>query len=192
MQKIKFVFSSLFFLISLITNGQWEVGGGLGLSIPISGYNEVIKTGWLANAEGKYRMNNKKFAVGMKAQFVRMQNDNNPNDQFQNARMTLAPLIFTAEYGAVKGKVQPYIMGGLGISFFSFHYEISNTEGKSINNISFTMMPLAGLRFAASEKLLPFIETGFVLIADGPPQGFPKADKITGYNGITAGVNYRF
>jgi len=129
----------------------------------------------------------------MKAHFTRLQKDNNPNDQFQNARMTIAPLLFTAEWTiSTKGNLQPYLTGGLGISFFNFNYEISPGDGKTIFNVSFTMMPQAGLRYKASEHVFPFIEWGLVLLADGPPIGFPKSSEITGYNAITAGVAYRF
>ena len=74
----------------------------------------------------------------------------------------------------------------------NFNYEISPGDGKTVFNVSFTMMPEAGLRYKASENLYPFIETSLVVLADGPPIGFPKSSKATGYNAITAGVTYRF
>jgi opacity protein-like surface antigen len=190
--KLKFFITVSFVLLSKSIFSQWEIGAGLGITLPITGYGEVLKTGWLLNADSRYRFKKGNFAVGMKAQYVRLQNDKNPADQFQNARMTIAPLIFTAEYAAIKGQVQPYITGGLGITFFNLNYDTSPTTGESINNVSFTMMPLVGLRYAASKDIYPFIESGFVLLADGPPIGFPKGEKMTGYNNITAGVCYRF
>lgn len=171
---------------------QWEAGAGAGVALPITGYSEVLKTGWLLNADGRYRFKKGNFAVGMKTQFVRLQNDKNPSDQFQNARMTIAPVIFTAEYSATGGKVQPYVTGGLGISFFNLNYDTSPTTGEAVNNVSFTMMPAAGLRYAPSNNIYPFIEWDLILIADGPPIGFPKGEKLTGYNSIHAGVCYRF
>jgi opacity protein-like surface antigen len=129
----------------------------------------------------------------MKANMARLQKDNNANDTFFNARMTVAPVLFIAEFGIpVKGRLQPYLTGGLGISFFSLNYDVSPTEGRSVFNVSFTMMPLAGVRYEASRNLYPFLETGVVLLADGPPVGFPQGSKMTGYNAITAGVQYRF
>ena len=190
--KLKFFIAVVFIFISKSIFSQWETGAGLGISLPITGYGEVLKTGWLLNADGRYRFKKGNFAVGMKAQYVRLQNDKNPADQFQNARMTIAPVIFTAEYSSIKGSLQPYIAGGLGITFFNLNYDTSPTTGESVNNVSFTMMPLVGLRYAASKNIYPFIESGFVLLADGPPIGFPKGEKVTGYNNITAGVCYRF
>ena len=190
--KLKFFIAVIFVLTSKTIFSQWETGAGLGISLPITGYGEVLKTGWLINADGRYRFKKGNFAVGMKAQYVRMQNDKNPSDAFQNARMTIAPVIFTAEYSSIKGSVQPYITGGLGITFFNLNYDTSPTTGESVNNVSFTMMPLVGLRYAASKNIYPFIESGFVFLADGPPIGFPKGEKMTGYNNIAAGVCYRF
>jgi opacity protein-like surface antigen len=174
-------------------NAQWEVGVGGGVAMPITGYKEVLKTGWLLNGEGKYRFGKGAFAVGMKTHFTRLQKDKNPNDTFQNARMTTAPVIFTAEYGIpVKGSFQPYITGGLGITLFSLNYDTSPTTGTSDFNVSFTMMPLIGLRYVASKNIYPFIEAGLILLADGAPIGFPQGEKMTGYNSIVAGVQYRF
>ena len=190
--KLKFFIAVIFVLTSKTIFGQWETGAGLGISLPITGYGEVLKTGWLLNADGRYRFKKGNFAIGMKAQYVRLQNDKNPADAFQNARMTIAPLIFTAEYASIKGSLQPYLTGGLGITFFNLNYDTSPTTGESVNNVSFTMMPLVGIRYAASKNIYPFIETGFVLIADGPPIGFPKGEKMTGYNNITTGICYRF
>ena len=190
--KLKFFIALVFILTSKNIFSQWETGVGLGISLPITGYGEVLKAGWLLNADGRYRFKKGNFAIGMKAQYVRLQNDKNPADPFQNARMTIAPLIFTAEYASIKGSLQPYITGGLGITFFNLNYDTSPTTGESVNNVSFTMMPLVGIRYASSKNIYPFIESGFALLADGPPIGFPKGEKMTGYNNITAGVCYRF
>jgi hypothetical protein len=54
------------------------------------------------------------------------------------------------------------------------------------------MMPLVGFRYKASDHLYPFLESGFVILADGPPIGFPMGEKVTGYNFISAGLQYRF
>src|SRR5215471_12073953 len=95
--------------ISFHGYSQWELSIGPGVAFPITGYGEVVKTGWLLEAEGKYRLK-KNFALGLKTQFTRLQKDKNANDAFQQARMTVAPLLFTAEYGDfVKGNIQPYL-----------------------------------------------------------------------------------
>jgi opacity protein-like surface antigen len=190
--KLKSIVTICFILCVCISKAQWEVGLGAGIGLPLTGYSEVVKTGWLLNAEGKYRFQSN-WAVGMKTQFARLQKDKDPNDAFQNARITVAPLLFVAEYGRFsKGSLQPYATGGLGISFFSVNYDTTPTEGTSEFNVSFTMMPQLGLRYAASPNVYPFIESGLVLLADGPPIGFPKGEKMTGYGFINLGVHYQF
>jgi len=193
---MKLIITICFILYACISQAQWEVNLGAGAGLPITGYSKVIKTGWLLEAEGKYRLK-KNFALGINTQFTRLQKDKNPNDAFLQARMTIAPLLFIAEYGEfVKGKIQPYLTGGLGISFFSINYEDSlvqwTSQGTSISNVSFTMMPQIGFRMAVSKKVYPFLESGLILLMDGPPIGFPKGEKVTGYGFITAGVHYKF
>ena len=182
-----------FLLLSSISYAQWEVSLGPGITLPITGYGEVVNSGWTLDAEGKYRIK-KTFAVGLKAQFTRLQKDKDANDAFVDSRFTIAPLLFTAEYGNfLNGSLQPSLTAGIGISFFNINYgDTLSPQTTALNNVSFTMMPQIGLRYAASKNVFPFIESGLILIADGPPISFPKSDQITGYAFITAGVLYRF
>lgn len=185
-----------FISLSLISRAQWEVGAGIGVSLPITGYSKVVKPGHVVfNVEGKYRFKSGNFALGLKTQMARFSKDKNPDDDFHGAKLTVAPVLFTAEYGMNKsGNFQPYIAGGLGLSFFAVSYNSSPTtiDDKSIFNVSFTMMPLVGIRYKASQQLYPFIESGLVLLADGPPIGFPKGDKMTGYHFVSTGIQYHF
>jgi hypothetical protein len=138
----------LLLLLTSFVHAQWELGFGPGVGLPITGYQEVLKSGWLLNAEGKCRFKKGNFAVGLKAHFTRLQNDKNPADSFQNARMTIAPILIIVEYRIpVKGKLEPYISGGLGVSLFSLNYDTSPTAGKSVFNVSFTMAPVIGVNY---------------------------------------------
>lgn len=174
---------------------QWQVDAGVGVSFPITGYGKVVKTGFVIfNADGQYRFKSG-LAVGMKIQMARFAKDNNPADSFFDAKITVAPVLFTAEYAFNRSKnFQPYVTGGLGLSFFAVSYNSSPTaiDDKQISNVSFTMMPLVGFRYKANEHLYPFLESGFVILADGPPIGFPMGEKATGYNFISAGLQYKF
>jgi hypothetical protein len=194
--KTRIVITVYFLSLSLLSGAQWEVGAGTGISLPVTGYSKVVKPGHtIFNLEGKYRFKAGNFALGFKTQMARFSKDKNPADAFHGAKLTVAPLLFTAEYGMNKsGNFQPYIAGGLGLSFFALSYNSSSTaiDDKSVFNVSFTMLPLIGFRYKASKRLYPFIESGLVLLADGPPAGFPKGEKMTGYNFISTGVIYHF
>jgi hypothetical protein len=174
---------------------QWQVDAGVGVSFPITGYGKVVKTGFLIfNTDGQYKFKSG-LAVGMKIQMARFAKDNNPADSFYGAKITVAPVLFSAEYTLNRSKnFQPYITGGPGFIFFAVSYNSSPTavDDKQIFNVSFTMMPLVGFRYKASEHLYPFVESGFIILADGPPVGFPVGEKATGYNFISAGLQYRF
>src|SRR5688572_12517356 len=156
---IKKLFVLIFVSISFTVNAQWELDLGAGIGAPITGYGEVLKNGWLIKAGGRYRLGKGNFALGMQMHYTRLQKDKNPNDAFQNARMTLAPILFTAEYTiSTKGNLQPYITGGLGLTLFSLNYDISPTAGESVFNVSFSMMPQVGLRYKASEHVYIFAD----------------------------------
>ena len=174
---------------------QWQVDAGAGVSFPMTGYGKVVKTGFLIfNLDGQYKFKSG-LAVGVKIQMARFAKDNNPADSFYGAKITVAPVLFSAEYTLNRSKnFQPYITGGVGLSFFAVSYNSSPTavDDKQIFNVSFTMMPLVGFRYKASEHLYPFVESGFIILADGPPVGFPVGEKATGYNFISAGLQYRF
>jgi len=191
--KITFFFTLLF--LSLHSFSQWEASAGAGVSIPITSYAKVVKTGVVIfNLTGGYRLHNG-IALGIRVQDARFAKDKNASDTFYGAKVTVAPVLATIEYSFNRtANLQPYISGGLGISFFAVSYNASATgvEDRQINNVSFTMMPLIGLRYKANQHIFPYLETGLVMITDGPPQGFPKSEKLTGYNFVTAGVQYRF
>jgi opacity protein-like surface antigen len=174
---------------------QWQVDAGVGVTFPVTGYGKVVKTGFLIfNADGQYRFKSG-LGVGMKIQMARFAKDNNPADSFFDAKITVAPVLLTAEFTFNRSKnFQPYVTGGLGLSFFAVSYNSSPTaiDDKQISNVSFTMMPLVGFRYKVNEHLYAFLELGFVILADGPPIGFPMGEKATGYNFISAGLQYKF
>ena len=182
-------------ILSLHSFSQWEASAGAGVSIPITSYAKVVKTGVVIfNLTGGYRLHNG-IALGIRVQDARFAKDKNASDTFYGAKVTVAPVLATIEYSFNRtANLQPYISGGLGISFFAVSYNASATgvEDRQINNVSFTMMPLIGLRYKANQHIFPYLETGLVMITDGPPQGFPKSEKLTGYNFVTTGVQYRF
>lgn len=177
-------------------NAQWTVGAGLGISLPITGYSEVVKPGMtIFNLHAKRSLGSGNLAIGAITQMSRFAEDNDPMDSFYDAKLTVAPVIFTLDYTInVSGKLQPYVSGGIGLSFYSFSYNSSPTtiDDQSVFNVSFSMMPLIGLRYKVSEHLSPFLETGFNLVMDGPPVGFPEGNKITGYQFISLGLQYAF
>src|SRR4029079_11600345 len=180
-RKKYFVLAALLFAM-MNSFAQWELAAGVGDALPITGYGEVLKKGWLLNAEAKRRLGKGNFALGTESHFVRLQRDKNSSDAFGNARMTIVPLVFTGEYETVliNNKWKPFVSGGLGITVFNLNYDSGPFQHNAYTNVSFTMSPKFGLRYALAENLIPFIQSSLILIADGPPVGFPKGEKLTG------------
>src|SRR5215468_8023430 len=92
-------FSVLFVIFfSTRTIAQWQVDAGAGVSFPVTGYGKVVETGFVIfNTDGQYRFKSG-LAVGVKIQMARFAKDNNPTDSFYDAKITVAPILFTAEY----------------------------------------------------------------------------------------------
>jgi len=194
--KTKILVTLICISISLVANAQWSVGAGLGPSFPVTGYGQVVETGvQIFNLQGKHTLGKGKLLLGADIQMARFSEDKNPTDAYYESKLTVAPVIFTLDYQMnLSHKLQPYITYGLGLSFFVFSYTSSPTEidDQSIFNVSFSMMPALGLKYQASSHLYPFVETGLVLLMDGPPVGFPEGEHVTGYEFVTIGLMYKF
>jgi hypothetical protein len=189
-KKLALIIIVILFSASNVS-AQGEIQIGTGVALPITGYRQVLKNGWLLSAEGRSRFGKGNFAMGMKAHFTRLQKDKTVEDAFHNSRMTIGSLLFTNEYeGNINQKLRPFFSLGLGISLFNLNYDSNTDQHTALTNVSFTMAPQLGLRYAASKQTFVFVESSLVLIADGPPPGFPKSDRMTGYNAIVAGVGY--
>lgn len=174
-----------------IAFAQWNLRLNAGAAIPLTGYSEVVNTRYLIGIDGHYRLK-ETFSLGLETALTRLVNDKDATDEFMDARLTIAPLLFVAEKELSVSALRPYIAAGLGISFFNLHYETSPTEGHTDSNVSFTMAPQLGLKYLTSASWSYFVETDLVLLADGPPQGLPMGEKMTGYWGIKIGASYTF
>jgi hypothetical protein len=121
-----------------------------------------------------------------------MHDDNNSSDKFQNAKLEQIPIEVNADYELLKKKLIPYVGLGLGVSLYNLNYESSPTNGETIFNVSFSAMPLVGLRFNTNSNIYPFFEVNCPFVMDGPPIGAGESDKATGYVGVAVGISYRF
>src|SRR4029078_3019491 len=133
--KKYFVLAALLFAI-MNSYAQWELAAGVGDALPITGYREVLKKGWLLSAEAKHRFGKGNFALGAESHFVRLQKDKNSSDAFGNARMTIVPLVFSAEYetALINNKWKPFVSGGLGITVFNLNYDSGPFQQNAYTN----------------------------------------------------------
>ena len=191
--QLKKLITLLPFFVFTRAFSQWEVSGGGGVAVPITGYGKVVRSGYAFNLDGRYRLK-PHLATGMRLQVARFARDKNPTDQFHGAKLTVVPVVFNLEYSFGAGKLKPYLSGGVGISFFVLSDNSSATaiDDKEIFNVSFTMAPLAGIRYSPHHHLYACLESGFAILADGPPVGFPMGEKVTGHHFIAVGVGYKF
>lgn len=182
--------------MTTIAHAQWTLGVGTGPAFPITGYAEVVEPGMnIFNLQGNQQVKSGPIRLGMNIQMARFAKDKNPEDAFYEAKITVAPVLFTIDYTFCHDcDWQPYLSAGIGLSFYVVSYNSSpdTIDDQSDFNTNFTMMPKAGLRYRASDHLYPFIETGLVTLMDGPPVGFPEGYNVTGYQFVALGVSYTF
>ena len=177
--------------IYLLAQG-WETTGLAGYAKPVTGYGEVVKAGWSVRGQGLYRFL-KGFATGFHLGVARFAKDKNPIDSWDEAKITTVSLLGVAEFEFNrKTTVRPYVAGGIGLSLFVISRNTGNVFDKDITNVSFTLFPRAGVRVFVTDHLAVDFSGDAVLLADGPPVGFPKADRLTGYLGINGGIAYKF
>ena len=181
------------FVIPIFLFAQgWETEGIAGYANPITGYGEVVKAGWSVRAQGSYRFL-RGFATGFQLGVARFAKDKNPTDSWNEAKITTISMVGFGEFEFNrKTTVRPYVAGGIGATIFVVSRNTGNVFDKDITNVSFTLSPRAGLKIFLTDHLALDLNGDAVLIADGPPIGFPKANLLTGYFGINGGIAYRF
>jgi len=190
------------FLLPITGNAQWSVGIEYNMALPITGYGEVFKTGSNFNLEGKYHFT-KGWGVGFQTGAARFENSKEGSIAVNDPKLTVVPLIFTAEYEASREKtIRPFFAAGLGLSIFTFSYYVDNpVNSKNDTNASFTMSPQIGVRFFITKNTMSYLKGSYIFVMDGPPvimepslpvTTFPESDKATGYAGIAFGFSYRF
>lgn len=193
---------SYLIFIPAAVNAQWSVGLEYNLAFPITGYGEVFKTGSNFNADAKYHFKNG-WGVGFQTGAARFANSKEGSIAVNNPKLTVVPLIFTAEYEASReGMIRPFFAGGLGLSIYTFSYYVDNPVlSTNETNVSFTMSPQVGVRFFIAKNTMSYLKGSYVFVMDGPPvitepslpvATFPESDKATGYAGIAFGFSYRF
>jgi len=173
---------------------QWETGGAMGVSFPVTGYGGVVKTGWMARISGDYKFGKGLFATGLDLNVARFAKDKTSTDQWDESKLTLISFLFPAEFEFNrKSKLTFYISPAIGLSIYVFSYNSGvYADDASITNVSFTLAPSAGVRYKFSNHLFLDMRFAAIYLTDGPPVGFPKSDQATGYNAISAGIKYRF
>lgn len=180
----------LFFTVQ--SKAQWTFQAGVGIASPITGYGTITDGGLLLQADINKRLKNvPRLGIGLTLGWARMHQDNNTSDKFGNARLDVVPILVTADYELFHFVVRPYIGLGLGVSMFNLAYDTTPTTGDAETNVSFCMMPRAGIRLRFLSLFQPFFEVNLPMVMDGPPQGAGEADKLTGYWGVLFGVGLR-
>lgn len=187
--------TALFFLLCLCAGNlqaQWTLQPGVGVALPITGFHTISGPGPMLHIDFNKRLQDSPWGLGFMLGWGRMHHDENSGDIFQNARLDQVPFLFTLDYELMQSHFRPYLGIGLGMSYYNLTFDKSATEGEVDDNVSFSLMPRAGLRYEVNKRIFPFFEVNAPLVMDGSPQGSDHSDQATGYIGICGGLGYRF
>jgi len=185
----KWILLSVIFTFNLYSNAQWTLQPGIGMSIPITGYSTIVKTGTLLQFDAAKRLKNPRWGIGLMLGWARMHHDDNEADFLRDARLDQIPIVATIDHQFKGEKIAPYAAMGIGVSLYNLNYVPPASAGETVFNASFSLMPRLGLR-KIMNKYAPFIEVNCPLVMDGPPIGVSQGEKVTGYVGIAVGVAY--
>ena len=180
-------------LLSIKANAQWEAGASYGLALPFTGYGSVVKSGGVLGINAGHRFSKEKWNIKFQMDWARMHKDETTSDEFEEPRLDVVPMTFSVE--RVLGnhpKIKPFVGAGMGVSIFNIVYHSISQGDVAEVNASFTLVPSIGVSLKNESNINPFIAARMVFVADGPPIGFPKGEKGTGYYGVSLGFNYLF
>ncbi|MFL5774268.1 MAG: outer membrane beta-barrel protein [Flavisolibacter sp.] len=191
-QKMMYFLACMGMLVCVPASAQWEVGASYGVALPFTGYGAVVKAGGLFGICAGHRFSQEKWKINFKMDWARMHKDKTTADDFDEPRLDIVPMTFSVE--RVLGNhpnIKPYVGAGMGVSIFNIVYHNTTADVAKVN-ASFTLVPSVGVSLKNESNIIPFLEARMVFVADGPPIAFPKAEKGTGYYGISAGFSYEF
>jgi hypothetical protein len=194
--------SSYLFFSPITGQAQWSLSMEYNMAFPVTSYKEAFATGSNFNLDGKYHFNTG-CGIGFQAGAARFATSKGGSLAAYDSKLTVVPLIFTAEYEASrKGMIRPFFAAGLGLSIYTFSlYLRYHGLSTNVTNTSFTISPQVGLRFFFTKNLISYLKGSCVFVMDEQPTFsapnlpviiFPMSDKATGYAGIALGVSYRF
>lgn len=184
---------ALFLLLSFNATAQWEAGLGIGRPMPYSGYKGVIRGGRYLGLEALRHIKYSSWSLQLALDWAKLREDKNKGDEFRQPKLDLISLGagITYRFEPLEG-VEPYAGVSLGATLYNFSHEPTSTTSRTTTNASFSLMPLVGVQYRLTSDVAPFFQLKSILVMDGPPQGFPKASKATGYTAGSLGLRYTF
>ncbi len=179
--------------LSFNCNAQWEGALSIGKPMPFSGYKGVIRGNRYLSIEAGHRFRNEAWALQLSLDWAKMHGDKNKADVFIHPKLDLISVGAGATYTFESiNSIEPYAGAALGVTLYNFTYEPTVNSSRTITNASFSVLPLLGLQYRLTSSVAPFFQLKTVVLMDGPPQGFPKASKTTGYTAASIGLRYAF
>lgn len=190
--QIKIFLTGILLFLTCNSFGQWALQPAVGAAFPFNGFSTIVGAGGMFQIDVQKRIKEGRTGIGIMTGWARMHNDNSTDDLLIDSRLDLVPVEATIDFDLSTGNWVPYAGIGLGIVYYNLSYDISETEGKTVSAVSFSLFPRLGLRYRVNDRILPFIEANAPMVMDGPPMGVRNSEKETGYFGICAGLSYRF
>lgn len=190
MKKIFLI--SILLTVGMNLKAQFQVGGGLGLQIPVGDFSNGYHPGFNIGATGKYFLN-ENMAVGANLFFNFFNSDKYQDYAGNMWRNHVSITTFTGlfqYYFSTSGKLKPYAGSDLGFYFWRtrfYNYWI-NPAGHHVydyyidNGTALGIAPTGGITYDISDKLVLDANLKFNLML---------TDSGLNYFGINTGIYYK-
>jgi len=170
---------------------SWSVGAGAGGAIPIANFNNTAVSGWIAYANGVYRLNNEVVGIRLDVSYSENKGKSIPNVAGLKFPTTnnLLVLAYLEAHVPTEEKLDVYGALGGGVSSVKYKGVITGNETKSTKG---AISALLGLAFPIAGKLDVVGEGRFTTVFNGTFN--PSTQSGTNLNMLTGtlGLRLRF
>ncbi|MDD4225656.1 MAG: outer membrane beta-barrel protein [Mariniphaga sp.] len=177
MKKFKFLFVGLFAFFAVSVQGQIQVGGTVGLQMPLGDFGDAFDPGFGIHAVGKYFFQ-ENMAVGLNLGYSKFGSD------FEDFSSSMVPVTALFEYHlnpAGDGKIKPYVGADAGLYSYGVKMKFLG-ESISESDMYFGIAPTAGVLYEISDVLSLCGNLKYNLV-------FSEGESIS-YLGINVGILY--
>jgi hypothetical protein len=182
MKKVSFLVLALLGIYASSINAQFNLGGTIGVQIPVGSMADGMKTGFGFDVIGKYMLN-ENLALGVDVGWARFGVEDIGIEDVE-ASGQFIPVTALVEYHFnTSGKVKPYVGADLGLYVFKIKAK-SGGVSASTSDSYFGLAPIVGIDCTINSTLdfIANLKYNYVVVEGDDGQ----------YLGINAGLIYKF
>lgn len=174
MKKLQILAIAIFCLATFSAKAQMNIGGTVGITLPMGDFGNGLNTGFGFNAIGKYSLS-ENMAVGASVGYSSFGTGSD------NLSFGVIPLTGLFEYSFGSGAFKPYIGADLGLYIFRSKFTFMGSSSSSSDSyIGFA--PTGGIMYEISNNLSLIANLKYNLVF---------SDNTSTWLGINAGISFK-